>query len=480
MTTDEFLTNMQGILPELLAFIVALALTSVVMLLSAPFAGNFKIVFQTVVFGAALAGSISYLVLTNPNELSAFWSNFIKLNMETRFCLAIIAISCTYFGGAMYLAPPEAFISSSDASTPASCDTSIEFDVPTTVPEDDKELFELMFERLRKMIIDDLPTVYEMPEEAVHWIDRMIDYTVAGGKMNRGLAMMSAYSTLMSEKGRKLTPKDRCQSAALGWCIEFLQAFFLVADDVMDNSITRRGQPCWYRNADVKLISINDSFILESCVFKILKRYFGAEKYYTQLVDLFIEVTRQTELGQLLDLTSQPHEGPIDLNRFTLDRYISIVKYKTAFYSFYLPVALGMIMSGVTNPLHYQLARKILVSMGEYFQIQDDYLDCYGAPEVIGKIGTDIQDKKCSWLVVQALRKANPQQRRILEENYGVDNASKVAAVKRLYAEMHLEELFKQYEEDSYAQLQQLMSEAKDMPRGVFEFLLKKIYKRSK
>jgi geranylgeranyl pyrophosphate synthase len=57
---------------------------------------------------------------------------------------------------------------------------------------------------------------------------------------------------------------------------------------------------------------------------------------------------------------------------------------------------------------------------------QDDYLDCYGAPEVIGKIGTDIEDNKCSWLVVQALERVTPEQRKVLEDNYGKKNAENV------------------------------------------------------
>jgi farnesyl diphosphate synthase len=73
-----------------------------------------------------------------------------------------------------------------------------------------------------------------------------------------------------------------------------------------------------------------------------------------------------------------------------------------------------MQMAKITDENAYKQARDILLPLGEYFQVQDDYLDCFGTPEVIGKIGTDIEDNKCSWLIVQALALANESQKGLL------------------------------------------------------------------
>jgi farnesyl diphosphate synthase len=337
--------------------------------------------------------------------------------------------------------------------------------------------FKCVYPMLREDCLSELRDRHELKSEALEWIQGMMDYNVPGGKLNRGTTVLSVQSTL---KGSPLTDLETCRAAVLGWAIEYLQAFFLVADDVMDESQTRRGQPCWYKKPQVHMIAINDSFLLESFVFTILKKHFGHETYYLRLIELFISVIQKTEVGQLLDLTSQPMGQPADLDRFTLERYQQIVKYKTAYYTFYLPVAMGMITSGVTSSNAFQTAERICCIMGEYFQIQDDYLDCYGKPEVIGKIGTDIQDNKCSWLVVQALQRATPAQRKILLDNYGKWDDKKVKRVKDLYLEMGMEKIFQDYEESSYADIQRELDSLTVMPRDVFELLLRKIYKRSK
>lgn len=265
-----------------------------------------------------------------------------------------------------------------------------------------------------------------------------------------------------------------------------LQAFFLVADDIMDASVTRRGSPCWFRLPKVGMIAINDAFLLQAHLYRMLKKHFGGRPEYLQLLELFNETTWQTELGQLLDLTSQPlpgSGGEVDLDRFTLERYRLIVQHKTAYYTFVLPVACGLILGGLGAAAEAPLVKDILLLMGEYFQVQDDYLDAYADPAVLGKVGTDIQDNKCSWLVVQALARLPADKRAALKAHYGKHEEADVAAVKALYKELDLEAAFFEYEAASYAKLQDMIKQAAAttaVPEVVFSSLLAKIYKRSK
>ncbi|XP_062453907.1 farnesyl pyrophosphate synthase [Rhea pennata] len=329
-------------------------------------------------------------------------------------------------------------------------------------------------------IVQDLTAELGHPEvgDAVARLKEVLEYNAPGGKNNRGLAVLAAFRELA---GPECHDAESLQCAmAVGWCVELLQAFFLVADDIMDSSLTRRGQLCWYKKEGIGLDAVNDAFLLESSVYRLLKKYCRKRPYYLHLLELFLQTGYQTELGQALDLITAP-VSQVDLNSFSEQRYKAIVKYKTAFYSFYLPVAAAMYMTGIDNEEEHANAKAILLEMGEFFQVQDDYLDCFGDPELTGKIGTDIQDNKCSWLVVECLRRVTPEQRQILEENYGCKEPEKVAKVKELYETLGMRAVFQAYEEKSYQHLQELIKKhANRLPKEFFLGLAQKIYKRQK
>ncbi|KAI9851993.1 MAG: Farnesyl pyrophosphate synthetase [Thelocarpon superellum] len=339
------------------------------------------------------------------------------------------------------------------------------------------------FEEVFPQLIQDLTSharEYNVPENAVSWYEQSLKHNSMGGKYNRGMSVVDTSSTLVSP--RALSAKEYFQSATLGWCTELLQAFFLVSDDIMDGSHTRRGNPCWYRMPEVGMIAINDAFMLESSIFTLLKKYFRTDACYVDLIELFHEVTLQTELGQLCDLLTAP-EDKVDLASFSMDKFTFIVIFKTAYYSFYLPVALSLHLLQLATPKNLAQAQQILIPLGEYFQAQDDYLDNFGAPEVIGKIGTDIQDNKCSWLINQALARATPEQRAVLEANYGQKDAAKEKEVKQIFAEMKLDEVYRAYEEEKVGEIRKLIAavdESEGLKKDVFDAFLAKIYKRDR
>ncbi|KNC46661.1 farnesyl diphosphate synthase [Thecamonas trahens ATCC 50062] len=343
-------------------------------------------------------------------------------------------------------------------------------------PSAGRAQFKGVFQQLRTELVDELGASYEVPTELQEYLDYMAQYNVPGGKLNRGMAVVD---TVAGVKGAPLERAEYFKAAALGWCVEFMQAFLLVADDIMDNSLTRRGVPCWYQSPHIGMDAVNDALILESFIYIILKKHFRNSPHYVSLMETFHDVTYRTELGQLLDLKTAPADD-VDLSRFTMAKYNQIVKYKTGYYSFFLPVSLGMTLANVNEPQAFADAERILLDMGRYFQIQDDVLDCFGDPAVSGKIGTDIQDNKCTWLVVTALERASPDQRRALENNYGRSDAFFVEAVKSIYRDLELEAEFRAYEAAAVAELEADISGFDHFDARVFSDLLAKIANRTK
>ncbi|KAJ5936067.1 farnesyl-pyrophosphate synthetase [Penicillium verhagenii] len=339
-----------------------------------------------------------------------------------------------------------------------------------------REDFEALFPAVVDTIMEHVKQK-NLPEEVVERFKECLYYNTRSGKLNRGLSVPDTGRILLN---RPLNAHESNSLCTLGWLTELLQAFFLVHDDIMDHSITRRGQKCWYQQPKVGLMAVNDAVLLESSVYAVLKSQFRDHPAYIEMVETFQEAAFNTQLGQLCDLLTAP-EDSVDLDKFSMERYATIVQFKTAYYSFYLPVVLALHWVRLATPRNLQLAHDVLMPMGEYFQVQDDYLDLFGDTDVTGKIGTDIRDNKCSWLVNQALLLASPEQRRILDECYGRKDGKCEMNVRQVFVDLDLPSVYAEFEKGRVRELK-LMIEAVDegdgLRKDVFGVFLAKICKR--
>ena len=305
-------------------------------------------------------------------------------------------------------------------------------------------------------------------------ISELFKYTIGGGKFVRALITVCAYKSIKKYNQENITIVRK-----LGLAIEFLQSAFLVADDIMDNSITRRNKPCWYKLDEIGNSAINDSYILESSVYLIIKKYIEKQDNYIKIYELFHEVSLKTELGQILDMSTDIKNEEFNINKYTIDRVKSIAIYKTSYYTFNLPILLALYYAefDISNELDKKITR-ICIEMGIFFQAQDDYLDCYGNPSETGKIGTDIQSGKCSWLIANALNIANSEQKIILVNNYSKNNDKSINYVKEIYSQLNMKKKFEEYEKNTF---ENIVKETETLPENYKKFIyliLKKLFNR--
>ena len=243
-----------------------------------------------------------------------------------------------------------------------------------------------------------------------------------GGKRIRPVLMLMAYNLYKEDV-------DSILSQAAG--LETYHNHTLLHDDVMDKADMRRNKPTVHRvwNENAAILSGDAMLILAyrlmaDCPSDKLK----------EVLDVFTQTTMEICEGQQWDME---FETRMDVS---VDEYIEMIRLKT---SVLLAAALkiGACMAGAS----VDDADKLYdfgVSMGLAFQLQDDWLDVYGDPNVFGKnIGGDILCNKKTYMLITALNQADEKQAEELQRWISATDAEpadKITAVTHIYNEMRI------------------------------------------
>ena len=75
-----------------------------------------------------------------------------------------------------------------------------------------------------------------------------------------------------------------------------------------------------------------------------------------------------------------------------------------------MPMKLALYMNFGNTDEMLGLNFGLIKNLGIMFQLRDDYIGLYVDPEISKKESNDINEKKCTWFIVDALRNANPTQ----------------------------------------------------------------------
>lgn len=250
-----------------------------------------------------------------------------------------------------------------------------------------------------------------------------IEYTLASGgkRLRPHLAIIAAEAVI---NGGLINSMDDVLPAALA--LEVFHNFTLVHDDVMDRAEVRRGQETVHRkwNNNTAILS-GDQMLIEA--YKLLAQV-PAPKL-PQVLKWFNEMATGVCEGQQYDME---FEARTDV---TIDEYMEMIRLKT---SVLLAGAarIGAVM-GDADERNANALYDFAVNLGLAFQLQDDWLDVYGDPDVFGKaIGGDIMNNKKTYMLINAMQKAEGADKEELEFWLGNKSAypgEKIAGVTGIY-----------------------------------------------
>jgi geranylgeranyl diphosphate synthase type II len=217
---------------------------------------------------------------------------------------------------------------------------------------------------------------------------------------------------------------DRSMDAALA--VEVFHNFSLIHDDIMDAAPLRRGQETVHEKWDLNTgILSGDAMLIRA--YQLFENY--PPETFRELAKLFSKTALEVCEGQQYDIDFETRL------QVSIPEYLKMIECKTA-----VLVGAAMQMGAIVAnaPIEDQVrCYDFGKNLGIAFQLQDDYLDAFGNPEIFGKqVGGDILENKKTYLFLKAIENGSPEVRTELTQlfqNNALKPENKVSKTLELF-----------------------------------------------
>ncbi len=248
-------------------------------------------------------------------------------------------------------------------------------------------------------------------ESSVPLVGQVSRYIIsAGGKRLRPALLLLCAGALGCKSAQRHT---------LAGVVEFIHTATLLHDDVVDESVLRRG------NATANEAFGNPASVLVG------------DFLYSRAFQMMVEAGDMRIMKVLADATNVIAEGEVmqlmNMHNAALDEaaYLEVIRSKTA-KLFEASARVGAILANA-DPDIEAACSEYGQALGTAFQVIDDVLDYDGDPALMGKnLGDDLREGKATLPLISAMQRGSPSQRSLIRsaiENGSIDLLGEVASI---------------------------------------------------
>lgn len=272
--------------------------------------------------------------------------------------------------------------------------------------------------RIRELVSNDLTAVDNLILTKVSaqsgLIDDLGNYLIkSGGKRLRPIIVLLA-SLACEYQGNK--------HIILGAMIEFFHTATLLHDDVIDDSLLRRG-----KETANKIWGSKASILVGDYLFTLYMELM-LEVDNIKIMRLLSKVASDITRGEIKQLNNKHNYN------VSLEEYFEIIHAKTSLL-FGASAAIGAIISGADNKTE-QALYEFGISLGNAFQIIDDMLDYSSSSGIIGKnIGDDLSEGKATIPLIYILQNGTEQQVGLIKSTLKTGNLSNLPEILKILNE---------------------------------------------